>query len=230
MKKAYFNWSGGKDSSLALCHALKSNKYEIKFLFSTILANGEKVSMHQTSARLLEKQALEIGIPLKIFRFNPEWTETEYQSEIARYMDQFKTQDINVAIFGDIHLENIRARRMENCRANGIAANFPLWGKPTLELISEFIKSKFKAVITSIDATALPPEFLGMEIDGDFLRKYPKTADICGENGEYHSFVFDGPIFSKPVEYKINNKYYVDCVDPAGFTHKYAYLELESKS
>lgn len=228
LKNAYFNWSSGKDSSLALYYALKSKNFEIKSLFSVISSNEEKISMHEIRKDLLIRQADEIGIPLTLFRFNPEWSAEEYGSAMEKYIDKFKKQGITTALFGDLYLEELKNRRIANCARPGLNAEFPLWNIPPREILHQFVENGFKAIITCIDNSILPETFLGKVIDRDFIENYPENADICGENGEYHSFVFDGPIFQNPVDFHIVRKFHRDYIEPeTNKIHRYCYLELE---
>lgn len=131
-------------------------------------------------------------------------------------------------MFGDLHLESIRKKREEKCNRSGIEAAFPLWGKSPESVLSEFIESGFKAIVTCIDTSVLPEEFIGRVIDNDFLSELPPNADICGENGEYHSFVFDGPVFKHPVKFTAKRTYDKTYLNRQTNTfHRYRYLELE---
>lgn len=228
MKKAYFNWSSGKDSSLALYYSMKSNDLKVVSLFSVISSEEEKISMHEIKKELLIRQADAIGIPLTLFPFDPGWSAEEYGTAMKQCIEGFKAQGITTALFGDIYLEELRNKRIANCAGSGIKAEFPLWNIPPQEVMRQFVENGFKAIITCIDNSALPEAFLGKVIDREFIDNYPKNADICGENGEYHSFVFDGPIFKKPVEFHMKQKYHREYHQPeTNQIHRYSYLELE---
>lgn len=155
--------------------------------------------------------------------------EEEFRSAMNRQMERFKDQNIAAALFGDLYLEELRKRREDNCRLQGIRAEFPLWGMDTRELLYEFIKQGFKSIVTCVDGSMLDETFVGRIIDESFIHDLPPNADICGENGEYHSFVFDGPIFSKPVDFEIGRKYYRDYPkdDDISKQNRYWYLELK---
>jgi uncharacterized protein (TIGR00290 family) len=227
MEKAYFNWSSGKDSSLALYYAIKSNQFKVVSLFSAVISGKEKIAMHEIGVALLQKQASQIGIPLTVFRFNENWSPEEYGTAMRAYIEKFKAQGITTALFGDIYLEELRDKRIQSCAKSGIKAEFPLWNIPTKEIMRQFVEAGFKAVVTCIDNAVLPESFLGKVIDREFIKMYPENADICGENGEYHSFVFDGPIFKKPVDFQIVRKYHIDYPDAeTNSPHRYCYLEL----
>lgn len=227
MEKAYFNWSSGKDSALALYYVMQGKQFKVDSLFSVIASGKDKIAMHEIGMELLMKQATQIGIPLTVFRFNESWSDEEYGMAMERYIEKFKSQGITTALFGDIYLEEIRSRRISNCAKSGIKAEFPLWNISSQEILKRFVETGFKAIITCIDHSVLPESLLGKVIDREFIETYPQGADICGENGEYHSFVFDGPLFKKPVDFQIVRKYHVDYKDvDTNRPHRYCYLEL----
>lgn len=227
MEKAYFNWSSGKDSALALYYAMQTNKFNVDSLFSVIASGENKIAMHEIRIPLLMKQAAQIGIPLTVFHFNESWSHEEYGTEMEKYIEKFKAKGITTALFGDIYLEELRNKRISNCAKSGIKAEFPLWNISPQEILKQFIEEGFKAIITCIDNLVLPESFLGKIIDREFMETYPKSADICGENGEYHSFVFDGPLFKNPVDFQIVRKYHAEYADEAaGKPRRYCYLEL----
>lgn len=228
MEKAYFNWSGGKDSALALYHAMGSGRFSVRALFSVFKADCGKIAMHETGLALVERQAAAIGIPLVSFSCDTRCSQAEYAAALTERLDRFKGQGIRTALFGDLYFEELRNSREEKCRASGFRAEFPLWGTPKEEIMSEFLRLDFKAVITCIDPSAVPEKWLGRVIDEEFVKSLPAGADICGENGEYHSFVFDGPIFSRPVDFQIKGKHSRAYPRGAGDeAHAYWYLEIE---
>ena len=224
MIQAYLNWSGGKDCALALYRAMQSGKFEVKALLSVVKKNGRKVAMHEVNANLLEEQAQAIGIPLTIIEFDPVCTQ-EYSAALQKQVEQFKAQNILTALFGDLYLENLRKAREINCRAAGVQAEFPLWKIPPKEMMSELIRLGFRAIVTCVDERALDKSFVGRVIDETFLNELPPDVDICGENGEYHSFVFDGPIFQQRVRFKTGEKYWMDFSE-IGRVNRYWYLNL----
>lgn len=227
MEKAYFNWSSGKDSALALYYAVKSGQYDVLSLFTIVKKHEAKIAMHEIGMDLLQKQAHAIGIPLSVFEYDTKASEEEYQSSMKKQMALFKHQNITTALFGDLYLEDLRKRREENCGLQGIKADFPLWGLNTKELLLEFISLGFKSIVTCVDGLLLDESFVGRVIDKSFLHDLPPNVDICGENGEYHSFVFDGPIFNKAVKFDVIQKYYRDYPNKDGSKQsRYWYLEL----
>lgn len=157
--------------------------------------------MHGVSAGLLKRQAQCLGLPLVCAPFRDSSGE-EYAAAMADITRKFLHKDIQTALFGDIHLEAVRQRREENLKKAGMKAAFPLWGKEPKKLLADFIRLGFRAVITSVDGAVLDKNLVGKPLDSHFLRHFPANADCCGENGEYHSFVFDGPIFYFPVPFQ----------------------------
>ena len=224
---AYFNWSSGKDSALALYRAIRSEQYSIQTLFSVLQRDSRTVAMHEVGIALLERQAEAIGIPLTPFYFDPGWTAETYGQAISVHMRRFKARRITTALFGDLHLASLRKAREESCARAGMSCAFPLWGTPPEDVLAEFVQLGFRAIVTCVDCAALPETFLGRIIDNDFLHDLPQGADLCGENGEYHSFVFDGPIFRHPVAYRVRQRYSRTFIDGRTHApHRYAYLAL----
>lgn len=227
MKKAYFNWSGGKDSALALYRALQSGEYEVSLLFSAVKKGDACLAMHETGVDLLKKQAASIGIPLVVWEWDPASPVEEYRAAMGRQVAQLREMGIETALFGDLYLEELRAHREKNCAASGMEAAFPLWGMGAEQVMGAFVASGFKGVVTCVDGAVLGEGFLGRAIDEEFLRDLPPGADICGENGEYHSFVFDGPIFQAPVPFCVLERGYREYPDPAGTgTHRFWHCRL----
>lgn len=200
--KAIFNWSGGKDSSLCLHQVLTSKSFDIQYLLTTLNGKYKRVSMHGVSEKLLDKQAESIGLPLKKI-FLPEFPDMkEYENIISDFLTQAKSEGINTSVFGDIFLEDLRAYREKQLAKKGFKAEFPLWKRNTNEVAVDFIEKGFKAIVVSVDGRFLDKSFAGRIYDETFLKDLPKNVDPCGENGEFHSFVFDGPIFKFPIDVK----------------------------
>jgi uncharacterized protein (TIGR00290 family) len=201
-QKAIFNWSGGKDSSFALYKAMLSSEYEICYFLTTVSSKFRRIIQHGVKEKLLEMQAESIGIPLyKLFLpDNPDMK--IYNSLIKETLIKFKCENIHTGIFGDIYLEDLRKYREEKLAEVGVNAVFPIWKYSTRDLIKEFIELGFKAVIVCVNENYLNKSFAGREINYDFIKVLPSNVDPCGENGEFHSFVYDGPIFKRPVEFQ----------------------------
>lgn len=208
MERAFFNWSGGKDSALALHHALQSREWNILRLLTTVNEDFRRISMHGVREELLERQADSLGIPLVKCLLPVDASMQTYETRMSEVVAGFKTEGIETALFGDIFLEDLRAYREEKLAQSGVRAAFPLWKRDTSELIHEFVDLGFKAIIVCVNERRLDKSFAGRLIDQDFIKDYPNTADICGENGEYHSFVFDGPIYKQPITFEIGEIVY----------------------
>ena len=204
--KAILNWSGGKDSSLTLYHVLKDKQYDIKYLVTSCSKEYDRISMHGVRVSLLKRQAELIGIPLKILYVPTMPTMEAYDSAMAQMLTGFKNEGIEYSIFGDIFLEDLRKYREDRLAEVGLKGVFPIWKRPTPGLVYEFIDLGFKSILVCTDESHLDASFCGRMIDDSLLADLPKNVDPCGENGEFHSFVFDGPIFTSPVEFSIGEK------------------------
>lgn len=203
MTNAYLNWSGGKDASFALWQLQQAGNHQIKYLFTTLSAAHRRVSMHGVREELLDEQARQTRIPL-VKAYLPENASMEDYNEImTSQLAVFREQGIRDAVFGDIFLEDLRAYREQQLAQAGMEGVFPLWKKDSAQLIRDFIAAGFKAVIVCVNAKNLPASFAGRLIDETFLADLPAGVDPCGENGEFHSFVFEGPIFKAPVAFTI---------------------------
>jgi len=199
--KAFFNWSGGKDSALALYHAKKSGLYSVEKLLTNINGKHRRISMHGVRQELLEQQAESIGLPLQKILLPEEPSMQEYEQQMNENLLTLKSENFTHAIFGDIFLEDLKNYREKQLATLGLNAVFPIWKRDSIELIHEFIDLGFQTILVCIKANLLPKEFAGRIIDNEFLKDLPKKVDPCGENGEFHTFVFDGPIFSKPINF-----------------------------
>jgi uncharacterized protein (TIGR00290 family) len=207
-KKALFNWSSGKDSALALYKVLQDPEFEISCLLTSVNQEFQRVSMHGVRIELLEQQAKSIGIPLEIMQIPEMPTMEVYESVMQLTLEKLKSQGITHSIFGDIFLEDLRKYREEKLAQMGFKGVFPLWQEPTHNLIQEFIGLGFKTIVVCVNERYLDKSFVGRIIDQDFINDLPNNVDVCGENGEFHTFTFDGPIFSKPIEFKIGEIVY----------------------
>lgn len=201
-QKAIFNWSGGKDSALALYHTLNDSQFEIKELITTINADVERISMHGVRKAMLEKQVESIGLHLSIVSLPGELSMTDYDELMKSKLELARSNGITHSIFGDIFLEDLRNYREQRLSEVVLKGHFPLWKRDTTELIKEFLSLGFRTLIVAVDGSKLDKSFVGRELDMDFVRDLPDGVDPCGENGEFHSFVFDGPIFKWPVQFE----------------------------
>lgn len=199
--KAFFNWSGGKDSALALYHAQKAKLYSVEKLLTNINGQHRRISMHGVREELLEQQAKSIGIPLQKIILPEEPSMQEYEQQMKSNLLDLKKQNFTHAIFGDIFLEDLKNYREQQLASVGLNTVFPIWKRDSIELIHEFVDLGFKTILVCVKADLLPKEFAGRIIDREFLKDLPKNVDACGENGEFHTFVFDGPVFSRPINF-----------------------------
>lgn len=201
-KTAIFNWSTGKDSAMALHLCLSEGIFDIRYLLTTLNRKYGRVSQHGVRESLLDKQAELIGIPLRKI-WLPEQLDMDIYSEVMnKNWRRLKQESINVAIFGDIHLEHLRNYREKQLDTLSIAGEFPLWKKDTSKLAEDFIDCGFKAVVVSASEAWLDKSFVGRIYDRSFLKDLPADVDPCGEQGEFHTFVYDGPIFKEPVSWE----------------------------
>lgn len=200
------SWSGGKDSGFAIYKLLQEENYLVDSLFTTITEDYQRVSIQGVRESLLEKQAESLGMPLRKMYIPKDCPNEIYQQRMDEMLESLQKEGITAVMFGDILLEDVKTYRENLVRNHGLKAVFPLWGQDTNKLIHDFIKKGFKTVTTCVDTDQLPGKFLGRVIDSDFLKELPNKADPCGENGEFHTFLFDGPLFKKKIEIIVGDK------------------------
>ena len=206
--KTYFNWSTGKDSALALHHLLQDENFSIDKLVTTINAHYQRVTMHGLPVSLLQKQTQAIGIPLQIIELPEQPSMTDYETIMHTALNKLKTELFTHSAFGDIFLEDLKKYREDNLSEIGISTVFPLWKRNTKVLITEFLDLGFKAVIVCANAKYFSEDFVGKTITQELIENLPKEVDPCGENGEFHTFCYDGPIFKAPIPFTIGEKIY----------------------
>ncbi len=223
--KAVFNWSGGKDSAHALLRALESGRYEIAALLTTVNRDTHRSTMHGIPLPLLQAQAESIGIPLHVVDLTPAGTMEEYGTAMSQAAEHFRRQGIRHFIFGDIFLHDVRGYRERQLAPLGIEVVEPLWGRTSEAVMRDFLDSGLQTVVVTTMAEVLGPEAIGRRIDRAFIDSLPAGTDPNGENGEYHTFCYDGPLFRHPVPFRlgspIGRTYDVRLDD--GSTHTYAY-------
>lgn len=203
MEGIALSWSSGKDSALSLHYLLKSRGFEVRYLLTTITESYSRVSMHGVREGLVEMQARSIGIELKKVYIPMNCTNEVYEERMRRACIEMMEQGITGVAFGDIFLEDVREYREKNLAKLGMECIFPIWGRSTSELAREFMRLGFRAKVICVDLEKLPPSHAGREYDLDFLRDLPSGCDPCGENGEFHTFVYSGPWFKQPIEIKL---------------------------
>lgn len=198
-EKIVLSWSGGKDSAMAAYHLLASQKYEIAALMTTVTEEYDRISMHGVRRELLERQAESLGIPLHKIMIPKNCTNEIYEARMRESLSLFKSQGITKIAFGDLFLEDLKQYRDERLAQVGMTGVYPLWMRDTEELVRTFIALGFKAILACVDTQAIAASFAGREVDASLLSDLPESADPCGEYGEFHSFVYAGPIFKKPI-------------------------------
>lgn len=201
MEKVLFCWSGGKDSALAFYELTKSKDYEVVSLLTTITADYDRISMHGVRRALLEQQARNLGVPICEISISRNCANEEYESKMVKALSKFKEEGISSVVFGDIFLEDLRRYRELNLSKLGMKGIFPIWGRNTTELSRSLATLGFQAITTCVDTRKLDKKFAGRIIDAQFLAELPPGVDPCGENGEYHSFVFDMPNFKSRIAF-----------------------------
>ena len=202
MKKAFLNWSSGKDAAYAMYLLQQQKEYEVDSLVTSINSKIDRVSMHGLRTQLLEQQAESIGVPLRKILLEGNVSMTDYNEIMKKETEKLKAEGFSHSIFGDIFLEDLRSYREQQLQKVGLEAVFPLWKINTGKLMQDFLAAGFRAITVSVNAKLLDRSFCGREIDAQFLKDLPANVDPAGENGEFHSFVFDGPIFSRPVTFQ----------------------------
>jgi len=202
-KRVLVAWSGGKDSAMALYELRKDRGYGIAALLTTITKDYDRISMHGVRRVLLEKQADSIGLQLEKVYITKNASNEEYEAKMENALMKYKRLGVSAIAFGDIFLEDVKEYRERNLSKIGMEAIFPIWGRNTAELAQKFIELGFKAIVTCVDSKFLDKKFVGRIYDNRFLRELPSGVDPCGENGEFHTFVYDGPMFRKRVEFKV---------------------------
>ncbi len=200
-EKVLLTWSGGKDSALALYELQRRNDHEIVSLLTTLTEDYNRISMHGVQSILLEEQAISLGLPIEKVYISKNTSNEQYEAKMEEVLQKYLKAGVSSVAFGDIFLEDLRKHREDNLSKIGMKAIFPIWKRDTVKLAHEFIDLGFKGIITCVDSNVLDKAFVGRLYDQQFLSDLPSTVDPCGENGEFHSFVYDGPMFQKRVQY-----------------------------
>jgi uncharacterized protein (TIGR00290 family) len=222
-EKVVFCWSGGKDSALALNRVLRDNRYEVGSLLTTCNEHFQRVSMHGVRLELLDRQAASIGLPLEKVFVSQRSSNEEYQQKMSACLLAHKARGVTSCAFGDIFLEDLKRWREENLARIGMRGIFPIWKIDSRELIREFFALGFGTVICCVNDAYLDETAVGRNMDEEFMRALPPNVDPCGENGEFHSFAFSGPVFRQPVKFKVGEKVYrpVEVTHPADSNSAY---------
>ena len=208
--KVIVSWSSGKDSAMALYKIVKSNEFEILAILTTVSDMFRRVSMHGVREELLDQQANSIGIAVEKVRIPYPCPNEVYEQKMVELLRNYESKGVSHVVFGDLFLEDIRRYREDKLAEVGFTPIFPLWKENTKELAKTIIRVGFKAVVTCVDPKKLDPKFAGRYFDEMFLNEIPANVDACGENGEFHTFVFDGPIFRNRIEMTVGDRVFRD--------------------
>ena len=201
-KRVLLSWSSGKDCAWALHCMRQQDDIELLGLFTTINEAFDRVAMHAVRVELVRLQAERLGLPVQFLSIPWPCSDADYEAVMGNFVAAAKARGVTHMAFGDLFLEDIRHYRQERLAGTGIEPLFPLWGKPTDELSRDMIGQGLKAIITCVDPKQLDSNFAGQYYNRDLLSRLPEGIDPCGENGEFHSFVFDGPMFVAPIAIK----------------------------
>jgi uncharacterized protein (TIGR00290 family) len=196
------SWSGGKDSSMALYELVRGRRFRVASLLTNVSEEYGRISIHGVRQELLERQADAISLPLHVVLLSQGCTNEEYERSTASALKHFHNQAIHTVAFGDIFLADLRAYREDNLKRIGMSGLFPIWQRNTRELAEQFLALGFRAIVVCVDTKKLDAAFAGRAFDASLLDDLPAEVDPCGENGEFHTFVFDGPLFQRPVRLK----------------------------
>lgn len=199
MKKILLSWSSGKDSAWALHQLQQRPDIQVLGLFTTVNREYQRVAMHAVRVELLKMQAQSLGLPLEMIYIPNPCSNEDYEKVMGAFVSHAKEMGVDGFAFGDLFLEDIRAYRESNLEGTGMEAIFPLWGSDTRQLSQEMLAGGLKARLTCVNPKQLDPSFCGRDYDRDFLADLPESVDVCGENGEFHTFAYDGPMFKFPV-------------------------------
>ena len=201
--KTLLSWSSGKDSAWAL-HTLRQDpQIELAGLFCTVNQAFNRVAMHGVRVELLQRQADRLGLPLQIIDIPYPCSNEQYAQVMSEFVTQARAAGVTHFAFGDLFLEDVRRYREERLQGTGISPIFPLWGSDTRELSQTMVVAGLRSVLTCVDPKQLSKDFAGRIFDATLLRDLPADVDPCGENGEFHSFAFDGPMFAQAVDFTL---------------------------
>jgi len=203
IKRVLLSWSSGKDSAWALQKLRQQSDVDLDGLLTTINEQSDRVPMHAVRTDLLRRQAESLGLPLRLVNLPFPCDNETYEERLRAAICTAKAEGIDAIAFGDLFLTDVRHYRERMMEGTGVSPLFPLWGRPTADLAREMIDGGLRARITCVDPRCLPAAMSGREFNDDFLNALPDGVDPCGENGEFHSFAYDGPMFTHPVQFTI---------------------------
>jgi uncharacterized protein (TIGR00290 family) len=228
--KTVMNWSTGKDASLAYHLLTAQSVYEVTHLLTTLSEEHERVFMHGVREQLLDMQAERMGLPLIKVKLPASPKDDLYKTAMLQTMQTLKEDGVTAAAYGDIFLEDLRKYRVEQLAQVEITGVFPLWKRDTRDLVQLVAQSGIEAVIVCVNDEYLSKEFLGRKMDASFLADLPDNVDPCGENGEYHTFVYNAPFFSSPIDIRTGEtvyRSYKTTDDEAGWDSGFYFLDIQ---
>jgi uncharacterized protein (TIGR00290 family) len=205
-RRVALSWSGGKDSAMTLHHLHADPDVEVACLLTTVTEGYERISMHGVRVELLRRQATALGLPAREVRLPQDCSNEIYDAAMGAALADLQHDGITDVAFGDLHLADVRAYREERLAAAGARGVFPLWRRDTHAFVREFLDLGFQAIVVCIDPQALGPAFAGRPLDAAFLADLPPGVDPAGENGEFHTFVWDGPLLAEPVPVTVGER------------------------
>ncbi len=206
-KKTLLSWSSGKDCTYALMKLQQDPEIDLAGLFCTVNSEAERVAMHGVRRELLVEQSKKIGLPIKIIDLPSPCSHEIYCEIMKNFIKEAKEEGVDCFAFGDLFLEDVRNYRIDNMAGSGIEPIFPIWGTETGKLSRKLIDLGIKTKISCIDTRKVEKSFAGKDYDREFLNSLPRNVDPCGENGEFHTFVYDAPIFSSQIEIEVGQKH-----------------------
>ena len=209
-EKVIVSWSGGKDSAFSLFEIFKSQKVEVIALITNVVKEDQRIKMQGVRCELLEAQAKSLGIPLETVPVSRNPKNDEYEKKTGAVIEKYKALGATAMVFGDLFLEDIKKYRDACLKKWNFSGLYPIWLRPTRPLAHEMIREGFRTIVTCVDTTQLDPSFAGREFDEDYLKDLPDSVDPCGEQGEFHTFVYDGPYFKEKVAFAKNDFFFKD--------------------
>jgi len=211
-RKAWLSWSSGKDCAWALHEIRSGGEVDVVGLVTTVNSTANRVSMHGVRRALLDRQAASLGLPLHVIELPDPCPNDVYETRMVAAVDAARRDGVNAMIYGDMFLEDVRAYREQALAGTGIEPLFPLWGKPTGEVARAMLAGGLRALVTCVDPRQAPPELAGRWFDEQLLADLPAQVDPCGENGEFHTFVAQGPQFATALDVEVG-----EVVERGGF-------------
>lgn len=212
--KLFFNWSSGKDSAFALFKLLSVNEFDVALLFTSVGKETKRISLHGISEIVLKEQAKQIGIPIRIMHLPASLGMEVYNELMNSEMQNLVASGFSHTAYGDIFLEDLKKYREIQLSLVGIKPVFPLWKINTKKIILEFLALGFKTIVVAANSKWFSEDFVGREVTIELIQNLPEEVDPCGENGEFHTFCFDGPIFNQPVDFELGGKLVRTYPDP----------------